>query len=371
MLPTADDAGPRLADVLASGLASVRGEANRLRLPRSRKALVVLVDGLGASALAARSGHARHLAGALGPRTIIRSGFPTTTASAITSLTTGASAGTHGIVGYSVLDPERDEVVNQLSGFTGDAVAWQPVPTLFERAVADGLDAVAIGPERYHDSGFTRIALRGARYLDARTIDDRFGVALDWLAAPGEGIGYLYVPELDSAAHAFGWQSDEWTRRLEALDGVVAALGALPKGTGALLTADHGVLDVPSTSHVQWDADPGLSEGVRHVAGDPRCVHLHVEGDAASAALAAWHASEDSRSWVASRDEAIDAGWFGEVTDAMRPRIGDVVVAARKGIAYWSASRSGADGMTLIGQHGSFAPEELRVPLLPFGVFAR
>ncbi|MFT4123944.1 MAG: alkaline phosphatase family protein, partial [Microbacteriaceae bacterium] len=264
MLPRPDEAAVSLADVLASGLAAVAGEAGRIPLPPVRKALVLLADGLGQAALRARAGHARRLTGRVGAGSAIRACFPATTSAAIASLATGVAPGQHGIVGFTVRDPATGAVVKQLSGLddVGDIAAWQRVPTLFERAAVAGLDAVAIGPERYRDSGFSRAVLRGARYLPARTIDDRLGAALDWLAEPGRGIGYLYAPELDVAAHEHGWQSGQWTARLEELDAAVGALERMPRDVGVLLTADHGVLDVPAGAQILWRRDPALAAGV-------------------------------------------------------------------------------------------------------------
>ncbi|HEY9424712.1 MAG TPA: alkaline phosphatase family protein, partial [Microterricola sp.] len=79
------------------------GEANALALPPSSHAVVLLVDGLGATALRSRAGHARFLASRLAKSDVIEGVFPATTASAIATLTTGVAPGGHGMVGYSVL----------------------------------------------------------------------------------------------------------------------------------------------------------------------------------------------------------------------------------------------------------------------------
>ena len=50
------------------------------------------------------------------------------------------------------------------------------------------------------------------------------------------------------------------------------------------------------------------------------------------------------------------------------PRIGDVIVAARKAVAYYQHEHDG--GRSMIGQHGSISPDELRDPLLRFAAFA-
>src|SRR3954466_11827311 len=126
MLPALRSDRPSLADVFPSCLAAIRGEQNALRLPAVRTAIVLLVDGLGSAALAARAGHARTL---LAASTTMQSGFPTTTASARPPLTTGTRPGQHGLVGYSVLDAANDRVINQLSGWDGiDPATWQPQP---------------------------------------------------------------------------------------------------------------------------------------------------------------------------------------------------------------------------------------------------
>jgi len=205
MLPAPKRDRLTLADVLPSCLAALAAKDNRMRLPRVTRAVVILVDGLGAASLRSRAGHARTLSAVLGASTTIDSGFPTTTASALATLATGTAPGQHGLVGYTVLDAANDRVVNQLSGWDEriDPATWQSQPTVFEIAVREGIRAVAVGPERYRDSGFSQAILRGAEYRAAASISARFEAARDWLREPGKaGLLYLYVPELDVAAHA-------------------------------------------------------------------------------------------------------------------------------------------------------------------------
>ncbi|HEV7949160.1 MAG TPA: alkaline phosphatase family protein, partial [Glaciihabitans sp.] len=213
MLPAPKTDRISLADVLPSSFAALTGTSNRLALPRANRTAVLLVDGLGADQLRERIGHARTLATAFTKKSVIESGFPTTTASALTTLATGVLPGKHGMIGYTALDTHNDRVVNQLSGWDSkiDPATWQRQPTQFERAVRAGVQAAAIGPERYRDSGFSQATLRGAEYIAAHSIDDRLAEAGRWLAGSDEpGILYVYVPELDMVAHASGWQSDAW-----------------------------------------------------------------------------------------------------------------------------------------------------------------
>ena len=55
-----------------------------------------------------------------------------------------------------------------------------------------------------------------------------------------------------------------------------------------------------------------------------------------------------------SRDEAIAAGLFGAgATRRSLPRIGDVIVAARAGIAYYDDRLADKGAQRMVGQHGS------------------
>lgn len=378
MLPATKSHRFSLADVVPSSLLAIGHQPNSLSLPAVDKAVVVLVDGLGASALSARGGHARALAPLLTAANTIGTRFPSTTAAALATLTTGQMPGVHGLVGYSVLDAANDRVVNQLSGWDDrlDPATWQRVPTLFETARDAGLPSIAIGTERYRSSGFTRAVLRGAEYRSGATIADRFVEARRVLDELDRGLVYLYVSELDQAAHSAGWQSPQWTDALEELDRAVRGFApTLGRAEGMLLTADHGILDVPESSHVLFDTDPRLVDGIRFVAGEPRALQLHFEPDASpehrAKVLTAWREIEGPRSWIVSRSEAVESGWFGPSVDgAVIPRIGDIIVAARKGIAYYDSRVSSRTGRSMVGQHGSWSSDELNIPLLRFGAFA-
>lgn len=383
-VPTAPDATANLADVFPSCLVALgaaddawlrdTGREARIALRPARSAIVVLVDGLGAGALAARAGHARWLAAAKGTVTAkkLRSGFPTTTAVALSTLTTGRPPGEHGVVGYSGWNPDTGTVMNLLSGWDDEVPAdWFLARTIFSEAPGLGVDPVAVGPGRYRSSGMTANVLGGARYVSADTIAQRVDAALAETAS-GRSLVYLYVPELDSIGHKHGWQSDRWTAALELLDGELSRLErALPADVGVIATADHGVLDVPD--HANIGMDPVLLTEVVGVAGDPRCRQLTVApGTDVRGLVGAFRARYGKKAHVASRDEAIAAGWFGPVSDAVVDRIGDVVLVARGSWAFNDdrALRDGEQPKRMVGQHGAMTDEETLVPLRLAGAFA-
>jgi len=357
----------RLSDVMPAGLAALQGRRTGLGLAPVEHAVIVLVDGLGLAPLTARRGHARTLAARLDRDPAISSVFPTTTASALASLTTGEDPGRHGLVGYTAPGPSG-RIVNQLTGWDDGSlpVTWQRMPTLFEQAADAGERAVAIGPPRYRGSGFTAAVLRGADYLDGGSMAERFDRLREVLAGP-KALVYLYVPELDTAAHKHGGGSDAWLAALEEFDAALgAALPALGPRDGLVVTADHGIVDVPYEDQIV--VPPEALTDVAAVAGEPRCLQLHLaRGADADEVAAAWRERERRRAWVATRSEAIAAGWFGSVDPEVAPRIGDVLVAARERVAYYVDPND--RGRRMIGQHGSLSPEELAIPLLRFGAW--
>ncbi|MCU1446379.1 MAG: hypothetical protein JWP54_2037 [Cryobacterium sp.] len=375
MLPVRPFSAVRLADVLTSSLASLQAAANPLDLPPAAKAVVVLADGLGVSSLRARAGHARFLAGHLGKTDVVDGVFPATTAAGIASLTTGTPPGTHGLVGYKVLDAANDRVVNQLTGWDADMdpASWQNQPTVFDRAAHVGIPSFAVGPKRFAASGFSQAVLRGASYVPAETVALRFGAAREIFDAEPRALIYLYVPELDINAHAHGWESGRWLAQLEGLDAEAARFaGSLRQDEGMILTADHGVVDVPAAKQVLFDTVPELVAGVRHIGGDPRCLQLYTDPGGNPDDLAgAWRAVEGERAWIFTRAEAVAQGLFGDVRPEALGRIGDVIVAARKLIAYYDSREPNQSARSMVGQHGSLTEEELRVPLIRLGAYRR
>ncbi len=354
-------------------LASLSGQTAGLTAARS--AVLFVVDGLGAIPLRAHRGHARFLAGAMARRDVARSVFPSTTAAALTSLLTGAWPGEHGLVGYRVLDPQRGVLANQLNGYERDGLdpdAWQRCETVFERAAVSGMRPFAVSLDKYAGTGLTRAIMRGAEFVGEKDLAQRVLVAIA-LAERHEGaLVYCYLPEVDQAGHKYGVASDRWVDALERVDGALAAAGRLPDGVGAIITSDHGMVDVPRHRHVLLrEGDPRL-DGVAHLGGEPRLLHVYAEPGRDVASLAeAWRVGSQGTADVATRDDAVAAGLFGPtVRDHVRGRIGDVIVAARGLWAFYDDRLDDKKPQDMIGQHGSTSAEETTVPFIRLGAYA-
>jgi hypothetical protein len=354
---------PAMATALGTPVADDPGV---LVLPEAPRAVVFLVDGLGDVLLRARSGHAPFLRSLLAQGRRLSAGFPSTTATSMGSFGTGLPPGGHGLVGYEVLDPDRDVLLNELSWEPHvDPHAWQPNPTVFERLDVAGVPVTRIGPAFFDGSGLTESALRGGSFLAADSLDARVDAALTAVRATPRGLVYVYWGDIDKVGHVHGCQSWEWGEELTRVDEAARCLAeGLPDDTALYITADHGMVDVAMEHRLDLAHEPDLARGVRHSGGEPRALHLYCEPGAAVDVAAAWTERLDGQAWVRSRADAVAAGWFGVVSATVLPRIGDVVVATSGEVAVVDSRHQRPQLLALIGLHGSLTVEETAVPLL-------
>jgi hypothetical protein len=138
----------------------------------------------------------------------------------------------------------------------------------------------------------------------------------------------------------------------------------LPPGTALVVTADHGQVDVPAHRRFDIDGDDRLRSGVRVIAGEPRARHLHVTPGAARDVIDAWRGVLGAAAWVVGRDEAVAEGWFGPVSEAHLPRVGDVVVACHADYAVLATRSEPERVARLVALHGSATEAEMMIPLL-------
>ncbi len=370
-LPADPPRSRSLTGVVEQSIAALEGRSDWFAPARS--AVVFVVDGLGAHNLAARRGHARFLGAVGSRRDVARTVFPSTTAAALTSLLTGTDPGTHGIVGYRARIPGTNTAPNQLHGWETDGLdpqTWQRSTPLLAREVAGGRPCFVVSRPEYTRTGFTEATLRGAHFVPSNDLAERAATAAALATEHAGALIYLYAPELDTAGHRDGTESDRWITALERVDAAAQTLASeAGPTTGILITADHGMVDVPARRHVLLGEGDPLADGVTLIGGEPRMLHLYTEPGRRDAVAATWREREHARAWVMTRDEAIGAGLFGRVDDEVRDRIGDVIVAARGRHAYYDDREADKRPQSMVGQHGSLTDEERTVPLLRLGAF--
>ncbi len=358
-------AGRRTIDQIMPSVASAvghRGFSNTLELPEAPRYVVLLVDGLGQTLLEAHRELAPFLSSLPGVSDVV-CGVPSTTVTSLTSLGTGLSAGSHGMVGYSSRDPDSGLRLNSLKwDLPIDPVVWQPRPTVLEMLQQDGVSASSVNDAKFVGTGLTLCSQRGVPFHGINSVWERLDVIVEVIESAPRAVTYAYESRLDHTGHAYGCRSEQWREMLATIDREIADLHAeLPDDCVLIVTADHGMLDLPMENRFDVNQHPQMLDDVVLLAGEARFRHLYTRGGAAEDVAAQWSAKLGDRAVVRTQEGIED--WFGPISPNVRGRIGDVVVAALGEFAVFSTSDFAIE-MKMTGFHGSITEAELRIPVL-------
>jgi hypothetical protein len=324
---------------------------------RAEQVVLLVLDGLGWEQLEQRRPLVPTLSAMVGgPISTIA---PSTTAAALTSLTTGLPPGEHGIVGYRMW--VDSDVLNVLRWSTprGDCRKVH-VPSRFQyHEPFAGQRPPVVTRAEFVDTGFTQAHLAGGRFYGYRmssTLVTRVGE----LIHQGEPFVYAYYEGIDKVAHEYGL-GEYYDAELRSVDRLVAELMAvLPRYCALVVTADHGELE---TGNRIVQLHPDVLAHTAAQSGEARFRWLHARPGRARALLEAAHKHHDAHAWVRSRSEVLSEEWLGpKVSEAAASRLGDVALAAKGRLAFFDPADSGP--FALIGRHGSLTPAEMIVPLL-------
>jgi hypothetical protein len=273
--------------------------------------------------------------------------------------------GGHGVVGFTSRVPGSDRLLNALFWDKDiDPIQWQPHSTGFQTLAASGVQVTTVNKREFRGSGLTVAAQRGGDWVNADRVGERVAGAVA-AAASRPSLTYLYVGDLDWTGHRYGVASAQWIQQLAIIDAEVEQLrDALPSHARLVIVADHGMVDASDPEHrIDLDEDPAYREGVVLLGGEARFRHVYCAAGAVTDVRARWRELLGDAALVMSRDEAIECGWFGEVSASVLPRLGDVVAAARDDWGMFSSVDFPYE-TRLIGLHGSLTPVEMRIPML-------
>jgi predicted AlkP superfamily pyrophosphatase or phosphodiesterase len=332
--------------------------------------LLLVVDGLGWQQLREHAAGAPTLSGGTG--TAITSVVPTTTATALTSITTGRTPAEHGVVGYRMAVPTAAADSDGSSGTPGqvlDVLHWTtpkgdarqrlPATTVQRHTpfLATGIPAVTRA--EFSATGFSALHLSGARVTGWR-MPSTLVVEARRLLQRGEPFVYAYYDGIDKVAHEHGL-AEHYMAELRAVDALVAdLLSCLPPGAALVVTSDHGQVEVTAPARL-----PGrdLLALTALVSGEGRFRWFHARPGAAEDLFKAAEEAYDDEAWVRTRQQIEEDGWFGgRLEPEVAARLGDVAVVARAPVAFLDPADTGES--RLLARHGSLTAAEMLVPLL-------
>jgi hypothetical protein len=367
MLPAKSRTVWNLKDVFQSAEASVLGLDNALKLNAVSSAIVVMIDGLGYDNLLHNIGFMRKH---LGENNFAHCGFPSTTTSSIASFSTGVEASEHGLFGYSIFNRSTEEAVNLLSGLDKYSVLdYARVEPISARS---SVKVHAVTLEEYAETGFTAATMAGAQHHFAPHFGQRLELARSIANSEPGSLVYVYIPELDKEAHRSGVGGSNWAQLFADVDRAIQmTVSKLGSSNGLLVTGDHGIVDVASSSHIFLDDCPGLTARLQNVCGDPRAtyIYLHDSGDLIEAKN---QLSEFllGRALVVEPRELVGQGYWSQSLLDEDDLIPDLVLIATDDVAIFHRQFSKATSMKMVGHHGSITETEIKVPVLSFGGYS-
>jgi hypothetical protein len=326
---------------------------------------------------------------------------PSTTACALTSLATAQYPNRTAVAGWFTHVPALGLTAVTLpfvERFTGQPLTSRglraedvlPAPSIYPRMTHRPL---SIGPAYICDTTYNRYARGGTPGHGYDSIPHAIDKILDRLiTATGPTFTHLYLPEVDSICHKLGvghadvvplvMRIDTELKRLR--DGLRAAPAGLADRTRIVVSADHGLLDVPRADQtLLFDGDPLLDLLAVPPSGDARMPVFHVRGRVRGEGSAELEAEPDAtpearaafaeaflrrfgdRMSLVPTEQAEEMELFGPGTlsAVARPRFGDFIgIPFRPAtLAYHPPGKP--VGELFLGVHAGLSPQEMRVPL--------
>ena len=336
------------------------GRVDNSWLPAAARAdttvVLLVLDGLGWELLQAHADSLPELRAMEGrPITTVA---PSTTACALTSITTGLAPIQHGILGYRM---RLDGSVLNVLRWTLDGGARPPDAFRVQRHQPFlGRTVPVVTRNEFRSSGFSAAHLRDAPFFGWST-PAMLVERVRSLAREGHPLVYAYYPGVDTVAHEFGLSPPHLPAELQFVDEMVGRLrDALPADAALLITADHGEMEIAD----RWMSLTAVENLVTAYSGEGRFRWLNARRGGVEDLAAAARDSYGRDAWVMTRDEVIDGGWLGPNPPPVANirRLGDVLLAARTEVGFLDPGlpREGQ----LVGAHGSLTRAEMLVPLI-------
>ena len=331
-------------------------------LREAEQVVLLVLDGLGWLQLQSRAHFAPTMAGLEGGP--ISSVAPTTTATALTSLSLGMSPAAHGIVGYKFLVPGPSGRKCSTSCVGARARAMPGSSSRHARSpAATGVRwcrrcQSSAGPTSPIAALRRRTSRARVRSPGTSRRASPASSAVSLLS--GERLVYAYYDGVDKVAHATGFG--------ELYD---AELGFVDWLVGDLLSCHAGWVG-PGRRRRPWPGrrrPTGRSGGARSRWPKANCSAAKPGSGGSTADPAEPRPPRVAprplrgEAWVATRDEVVDAGVFGGVpSEEALERLGDVALVPLERTA--TLTRTIRATPSLFAVMAGLVPEEVLVPLL-------
>jgi predicted AlkP superfamily pyrophosphatase or phosphodiesterase len=307
----------------------------------------------------------------------ITSVFPSTTASATTTLETGVAPQQHGITGWFMFLKEIGVLAKILpfksryggQNFTSDNFQRKDVFT--EKRIVDKIKSSSfiIYPEHIIDG---KVNKKSKSLLGYKNFNDLFLQIKNTVKSSNKRkYIYAYWDQFDALCHEHGCVSKEASNHFWQLDKRISSLSKSLKGTNTalIITADHGLIDtIEESKIILLQNHPKLIETlIMPLSGEPRVAYCYVHP----------HKTQQFENYISDNlshcceihksVDLLNKGVFGlfEPNKNLIDRIGDYVLVMKENYILKDFLLTEKKECH-IGNHGGTSSSEMFVPLIKF-----
>ncbi len=340
---------------------------------KNKNVVLIVIDGLGYEYLK-KYGKNSFLARNLKQK--ITSVFPSTTASAFTSLTTGVAPQQHGLTGWFMYSQEIDNIIAPLPGSVFDK-RLKPLGSKFDYSkihnkkgfLSDlGAHSIHITKQDYIDSEYSSLIHQGANSLGYENINGFFSQiksALNQKNVKRKFI-FAYWPEFDTLCHKYGTKSKITRNHFDLISKKIKLLEKTAKKNNAviLVTADHGQIDSDDSKMIDLMSYRDIVESMLVAStGEPRATYFHIKKNKKMQFEKCVKNKLKKYCEIYKSSDLIEMNFFGhgKPHKELKNRIGDYVLIMKENYAI---KNHFVLEKTPIGHHGGLSKEEMFVPLI-------
>ncbi len=299
----------------------------------------------------------------------LTSTFPSTTATALTTLSTGLHPGEHGCLGFSIYLKELGVIGNMIKlhpayvGGSDGLINMGLKPESFGKTLFELMDgkSVYFADRKIQGNGLSRLTLRGCEGRSCISLTDLL-ISLRREAEGGDAkLIYAYWGSLDAIGHMRGPDSEnfkeEFRQAAKLFQEVFIDRIRSPRKTLVLFLGDHGMCDV--RNRILTNERRDILNSLRMPpTGDLRASYLYTEEvDRVKSMM------NELGMYVLEREEAIKSGLFGQFNEQHEDRIGDLVAVPPDGLGMWHDFRRDEGREYPVGGHGGLHRREITIRL--------
>lgn len=357
----------------------------------SKRVILFYIDGLRYDALvqASKDGGFFGKAARKGVVSPITTVFPSTTASANTTLNTGLTPLDHTLIEWQMYYHETGAFIYTLPF---RPVTWRYEKqtrklnpevlfegrTIHEMLRNGGTDSYVLVNRAIAKGIFSERVFRGSSTISHSYLSDCI-VNLRKLLESSDSpfYAYVYVESADAIAHEYGPDSDMYEAEVNNISRIINEElvkkidPASAKNTLIIFTSDHGQIPIKpedtiylnNFQEIEAAYEIHMGEKIPPI-GSPRDVFLHIEPDLLDETKYLLEMRLAGKADVLLTSDAIKQGLFGEgqASDKFLLRSGNLVILPRFQETVWHTMK-GMGEMNLLGLHGGLNKAEMLVPL--------